>query len=574
MIRDWLGDRMRSLALRAHAKGLELLWHVNSDVPECVFIDAARIQQCLANFVGNAVKFTESGEVVVRVSSVAADNGRTLLEFAISDTGIGIAESDQTRIFEAFTQADMSPSRKFGGTGLGLPIASSLIEQMGGSVTLKSQVGEGTTFRFTIVCEVADPTSVSVAESLDTSVLSDLLVAVVDDNQTNLDILGETLHEWGLRVLSATNAEDAKSMIWRQSADATPVQLLITDMNMPGMDGLELIRELRGVSATRAVPVILLTSGHRPEQESELLELGVAAILLKPTKQSELLQTIAQTLIAQGEEITDDQESEVSESSHALGPLKILLAEDGEANRKLALGVLSKWGHETTVAVNGLEAVEASGSRDFDLILMDVRMPEMDGLEATRRIRLREERDEDSRKHVPIIAMTAHAMRGDREMCLESGMDGYLTKPIHFPDLKQSFDQFAEAILDQRRLRMPAVSNSLDIDWTLVVNSLEGDRELLCAVLSAALEECPRFIEALKQGVESCEAQTVRNNAHAIKGSLRLLQVARLDDAFFDMESMGAQNQLEGAPDALVNCLELWDLVRSELERFVRQNSG
>ena len=563
-LRELLGETMRGLAVRAHSKSIELIWQVDSDVPDAIRSDEKLLRQLLTNLAGNAIKFTDEGEVVVRVSRQSDEGGVLTLAFTVTDTGIGIADSSRYRIFEAFTQADMSATREHGGTGLGLAISASIVEGLGGKIDVQSQVGAGSTFSFTIACELATDDEVPESDTLDANILEDTLVVIVDDNDTNLEVLNQTLSEWGLDVLSFSNAASALAALWRQAANAAPAQLVITDLNMPYADGIELVRQLRQVSATAETPVIVLTSGHRPEDSDKLRELGTTSILLKPAKQSELLRTITQVLNHRTSvvEIATENARTVESTPAVTPPLKILLAEDGMANRRLAIGMLDRYQHRVEVAENGLEAVEKSAQDTFDVILMDVRMPEMDGLEATRQIRKREEETGD---HVPIVAMTAHAMRGDREMCLEAGMDGYLTKPIRIAELE-------EALGTHARPPKPDAMRLLPIDWVKISQSVEGDRELLCKVLAAALEECPQRMRELKAAVAGSNAEAVRYAAHAIKGSLRLLDHQLLDDSLYGLEMMGAANDLSQVPEALEECEALFDRILQELRRFVEQN--
>ncbi len=428
-LRDFVGNTMKSLALRAHSSNLELAWRVQPDLPDRIVGDATRLRQIIVNLVGNAIKFTRQGEIVLDVSAGSDDTGHpgSELLFAVKDTGIGIPPDRLDAVFQEFQQADTSTTRRFGGTGLGLAICSRLVELMHGRIWVESQVGEGSTFSFSGLFETAQPLSPD--HNLDE--LQDVRVMVVDDNATARQFMSELLRTWGMQVAEAASGTSALDHLQRATADSQTVQIMVTDLEMPEMDGLELTREIRQRTALRETNILLLTSGTRKSITRSCEALKITRNLLKPAKHSEILDAFRLAL-----DIQCPSKPAVEASSQDLitsvGELNVLLAEDGIANQKLAVGLLGRWGHRVTVANNGHEAVEAFSRDEFDLVLMDVQMPELDGLEATREIRRREQGTD---RHVPIIAMTAHAMPGDREECLESGMDGYVSKPIRRDEL-------------------------------------------------------------------------------------------------------------------------------------------
>jgi PAS domain S-box-containing protein len=422
-LRESLGDTMKSLAIRAHQKSLELAFYCHTDVPRRVLGDYARLRQVVLNLVSNAVKFTEQGEVVLEVNREAVEGRHVVLRMTVSDTGIGIPADKQADIFGMFEQGDSALTRRYGGTGLGLAIASRLVAMMGGSIAVDSQVGQGSRFQFTVRLELADP-----AESDDLvlvpSCLHGLRVLVVDDTATNRRILDEVLRHWHMEPELAAGAVQAMALLQAAHRAGSPYPLVLTDAHMPDVDGFTLTESLRKDPGLAATKVIMLTSGDRPEDMSHCADLGIAAYLLKPAKQSELLEAIEQTM---GVLITKRDLTATLADLPAKRRLRILLAEDSMVNQKLAMALLEQQGHTVTIAINGREAVEAAERESFDLILMDVQMPEMDGLEATAAIRAWEVANG---MHTPIIAMTAHALKGDRERCLEAGMDGYVAKPI------------------------------------------------------------------------------------------------------------------------------------------------
>ena len=419
--RESLGDTMRMLAPRADQNGIELAFRVAPGVPRWLIGDPFRLRQILINLVGNAIKFTDEGEVVVSVDCEQRDDDFARLHLEIRDTGIGIAEEKLAVIFDEFQQADTSSTRSYAGTGLGLAICSRLVELMNGSLTAESQLGEGSVFhariRLGIAADRKEP-------DLAVDVVSDADVLIVDDNNTNLRILTEILGNWGMKTVSVSSAKQALDALQTAVESGRPYALLISDVNMPQMDGLQLSAAIRKDERLADMPIILLSSSGQVLQ-TEQKQLGIASQLLKPIKQSELFDEIVTVLNTP--QTPRPRKVRTSEPMPQVRPLKILLAEDNKANQKLAVGLLSKQGHDVTVAGDGQAAVDAWESGSFDVILMDVQMPELDGMEAAGVIR---QRESSSDQHTPIVAMTAHAMPEDRQRCLDAGMDDYLSKPI------------------------------------------------------------------------------------------------------------------------------------------------
>jgi PAS domain S-box-containing protein len=423
-LRESLGDTISSFALRAHDKNLELAFRVDPHVPRFVVGDAGRLRQVMNNLVGNAVKFTDAGEVLVHVSDLPATHGEVRLGISVRDTGIGIPQDKHRSIFGEFEQADTSTTRRYGGTGLGLSISSRLVKLMGGEIEVSSELDRGSNFHFQLSFKRA-PEEIEQQQQHGVVVVGGTRVLVVDDNETNLMILDEMLSNWGMVPFLANSAEMAFKEL--QSADAReePISLVVTDVNMPVMSGYEFIAELRRQQGFTETQVVVLTSGGRDSDHGLRTQLGITEHLMKPVKQSDLFDSIVRCLgVAEPECVVS--ETEIA-SMPDLGELKVLLAEDNLINQRLAVGVLEKYGHHVTTVKNGREAVEISLKQDFDVLLMDIQMPIMDGIDATKVIRSRELQ---TGQHVPIIAMTAHAMKGDREKCLSVGMDEYVAKPI------------------------------------------------------------------------------------------------------------------------------------------------
>ena len=430
-LRDTLEETARTFALRAHEKGLELTCELAPDVPEYVVGDPTRLRQIAVNLLGNAVKFTASGEVDLQVK-LERPGDSAELHFVIHDTGIGIAADKHAVIFDAFSQADGSTTRRYGGTGLGLTISARLVEAMQGRIWVDSEPGRGSDFHFTARFGAAEEAAQAPGGE---PLLTGLHVLVVDDNLTNRRILTETLSQWGIRTEAAEGAEDALSRMRGAVQDGDAFSIVVTDVHMPDVDGFELVRRMRGSPEIQSARVLMLTSSESQGDLQRCRELDVSTYLIKPARRRELRAALLNLLIG---DHGRDSGAERPKLNHQPAPgadlpSRILLAEDNIVNQRLALRVLQKAGHQVVVAGNGREAVEAFRAQPFDVVLMDVQMPDMDGLEATAAIRAEERRR--TMAHVPVIAMTAHAMQGDRERCLAAGMDDYLSKPLGAAEL-------------------------------------------------------------------------------------------------------------------------------------------
>jgi two-component system sensor histidine kinase/response regulator len=432
LLRDSVADTLKALGLRAHNKGLELVYDVAPDVPDALIGDAGRLRQIWINLVGNAIKFTDQGEVAFHVTLVKQDEDSVCLRFSVSDTGIGISEEQKEHIFQAFSQADGGITRRFGGTGLGLSISARLAQLMGGQLGVESKIGEGSTFSFEANLEVQKNLAASV-RILPVTVAG-RSVLIVDDNETNCTILKNMLAGWQMKTTVVTCAKDALEILALKMEQAQTFDLVLTDCQMPEMDGFAFVEKMRQQAPLFNMPVMMVTSAGQTGDAVRCKKLGINAYLLKPVKGSELLMAM-QTLF--GEQTKEAPQKLVTRHSlrEAQKKLQVLLAEDNMVNQKLATRLLERAGHRVILAGNGQEAVEAFDTHVLDLILMDVQMPEMDGFEATRVIRKKEQ---VTHTHIPIIALTANAMKGDREQCLEAGMDDYVSKPIRFDELSEA----------------------------------------------------------------------------------------------------------------------------------------
>jgi PAS domain S-box-containing protein len=436
-LRESLGETVRTLALQSHEKGLELAYEVQEDVPDGVNGDPGRLRQVLVNLMGNAIKFTHAGEVVVRVHADSSTDEQVMLHFAVSDTGIGIPAEKQKLIFEAFTQADNSMTRRYGGTGLGLTICVRLVERMGGRIWVESLPGQGSTFHFTARFSRSKAAAKKVLP-LHLEQLHGLHTLVVDDNATNRRILSSILVKWQMEPTAVDSGKEALRALHEAKDAGRPFPLILLDAQMPDMDGFTLAAEIKRTPKLAGATIMMLTSAGYAGDAARCRELGIIVYLVKPIQQVELLEAIRLAL-----NIPEEQRNEAPLiTRHSLreqrAHLSILLAEDNAVNQMLAVRLLQKRGHEVTVAATGKEALDALEKHSFDVVLMDIQMPEMDGFEATAAIRSREQ---ETGGHIPIVAMTAHAMKGDQERCLEAGMDSYISKPIRSDQLFQLIEE-------------------------------------------------------------------------------------------------------------------------------------
>jgi two-component system, sensor histidine kinase and response regulator len=499
-LRESLDDAFSALAVAAHSKGLELVCHVLPGVPRALVGDASRLRQIVLNLVNNALKFTERGEVVLTVAPEAAPEGQVQLHFTVQDTGIGIPESQRERIFEAFAQVDGSDTRRYGGTGLGLTIASRLVGLMEGRLWVESELGRGSTFHFT-ACFGAASTSDAGAWPAE---IAGLRALIVDDNATSLRTLEEILASWGIRPVAVGDAAAAEVILREAVATGDPFALAVVDAHMPKMDGYELTRRIRIDPALAGVLPILLTSTANNGDALRCRELRLAS-LPKPVNQSDLLNLILASL-----GVAIPQFAAAAPRPPAASGLSLLLAEDNAFNEAFLVSLLEKHGHRITVARTGREALEAAAATRFDVILMDSQMPEMDGLEATAAIRRREQGSGD---RVPIVALTARAMKGDRERCLAAGMDRYLPKPIRSDELL--------AILSELAPR-PSASGTEEqpIDREAVLSAVNGDLDLLGQLIGLFHQHVEQQSVALHDALARGDHKAVEYVAHSLKGSV------------------------------------------------------
>jgi two-component system, sensor histidine kinase and response regulator len=560
-LRDVLEDTMRVLAARVHERGVELACHIHAEVPNALLGDPLRLRQVVMNLVGNAIKFTEQGEVVLRVKAVPPAHGKVQLHFEVADTGIGIPPEKQTVIFEAFSQADSSTTRRYGGTGLGLAISAQLVELMGGTISVESQPARGSTFHFTAWFEVQQAEAEQ--QPSGQRALNDLPVLVVDDNSTNRRILTEVLTGWHMRPVAVDGGASALASL-EDSLRTTRFAIVLVDAHMPDMDGFEVAERISGDSRYAGMKVVMLTSAGVTEDASRSRKLGISAYLTKPIKQSELFDVIVNAFgppKAKKPRIPKSRKKPVPSRPG----LRVLVAEDNEVNRLLATRVFEKLGHRVTVVSNGREALSTVQAGQFDLIAMDVQMPEMDGLDATRAIRVSERA---SGSHIPIIAMTAHAMKGDADRCLEAGMDAYTSKPIRLTELERAI---AKATSPPKSPNVPPSTEDQvggRINSAALLAGVEGDRQLLREMVRVFLTDYPQRLAEIKEALDRGDAVAAERAAHTLKGAVGNFAAEKAIAAAQEIETMAKRGDLDGARKVCATLESELALLGEELRRL------
>jgi PAS domain S-box-containing protein len=568
-LRDHLDDTVTTLALRAHTKGLELACHVLGDVPDALVGDPGRLRQILVNLIGNAVKFTSVGEVVIRVAKEFQDDRGASLHFCVQDTGIGIPSEKLGLLFQAFSQVDTSTTRKYGGTGLGLAISSQLVKLMGGRVWVESDAGRGSTFQFTARFGLSEGPAPRQAP-VELARVRGLPALVVDDNATNRLILNDLLTHWGMAPTLVASGREALTAMHRAAADGEPFSLVLLDNMMPEMDGFMLAEEIHRHPGLAGSTLMMLSSADRRDNAARCRELGVTTYLTKPIKRAELLHAIMTAVDGPA----GGKVRVATGARSAIGPsdrgLRLLLTEDNAVNQKLALRLLEKRGHKVVVASNGREALEALEGQAFDVVLMDVQMPEMDGFEATTAIRAKEK---TTGGHVPIVAMTAHAMKGDRERCLQVGMDGYISKPLQPTELFEAVEGLAAAGAPCGGLVIPAGNAGPVFDAEFAMRSVGGDRELLKELIGLYFAECPRWLTEIGASVARGEAATLRRMAHTLKGTMSTFGATEACALAQRLEDMGRSECLQGGQEVCAALAEALARLGPALSAF-RETRG
>ena len=543
-VRTLVEETVRTLAPRAHAKNLELACRIAPNVPPALGGDPTRVRQILLNLLGNAVKFTESGEVVLDVESAAIDGGRARITFTTIDTGIGIAPDKHATIFEPFTQADATTTRRFGGTGLGLTISSRLAALMGGTIGVESEVGVGTRFTVALPFEIR-PALAPTAKTHDRRALHGIHVLVVDDNATNRRILQETLTGWGMHPTLVDGGHAAIRALEKAVADGRPFPLALIDFQMPELDGFGLAEIIKTRPELGTPTIMMLSSvGYRASAD-HLRDIGIASYLTKPVRQPVLVDAMLSVLAS-----TPRHAVSAGTASPAAAPrsLRVLVAEDNDVNARLVTALLEKRGHACVRVVNGKQAVAAAASGGLDLVLMDVQMPEMDGLDATATIRRAEEA---TGQHVPIIALTAHAMTGDREACLAAGADGYIAKPINAKQLFGLIDSLMSKPVGREEIVAPTRAAGAVFDLPDLLDRVDGDRDLLLDLVRTFCADAPRLLTDVRRSGARHDAKGLHGAAHALKGACSNFSAPGAVGAARAVEECGRLNDMENLDERI-----------------------
>ena len=556
-LKEFLGGSLRIVATKAHEKNLELAYRVDPDVPEMIIGDPSRVRQIVLNLIGNAVKFTDKGEIILVVGPEVGDRNPYHLVFSVRDTGIGIPKKKQESIFGAFAQADGSTTRKYGGTGLGLAVSKQLVTLMNGHIWIESPVstgqttsegdavGPGSTFHFTAHFKqpVTDIESTTHTPDIDISGITGL---VVDDNLSNLEIIMEMMENWHLSPTGTTTPGKARDILSEAQASGNPFGLVLIDSDMPEADGVSLAGWIKA-QKNLDCKIILMNTSLR-DRQVDIEDLNISSSITKPVRPSDLLDAIIGAVVHTETGQEKEAEAQKSAQSREMQPLKILVAEDTPFNQKFITRLLGRWGHTAIIVGDGRRAVTAVSEDRYDLILMDVQMPEMDGFEATEKIR---ELEEKKGEHTPIIAMTAHAMKGDRERCLDAGMDDYVPKPIS-----------SKALLNAIRILVPPEHHGPDkeesavienaqpvIDKDALLKAFDNDWDFLKEVIDMFIADYPEMLKNIHDAIQTKDAPALQRTAHALKGMLGNFQVETATQKAYNLEKMGGEENLEQAAD-------------------------
>ena len=569
-LRETLDNTLKPLAMRAHQKGLEVTYDVASEIPDILVADSVRLRQIWVNLVGNALKFTTTGEIGIEVSIESITSNNAVLHFKVNDTGIGIPQENLETIFEQFSQADGSTTRRYGGTGLGLTISAQLVNLMGGRIWVESEVGRGSTFHFTVNLGIsaAQPRQ---HNQLHLAQLKDLSVLVVDDNATNRRILDEMLKRWGMKPTLAASGPTALATLRQGTQTTSHFQLIIVDCVMPEMDGFSLIEQIQRDDSYSKPVVMMLTSDKLTGDTARCRDLGIACHLVKPVMQAKLLNSILNALgVARVQENQSGSTSSIVSApvSGDMKQLQILLAEDNVVNQKVAVRILERQGHNVEVAENGKEALKLLESRTFDVVLMDVQMPEMNGFEATACIRSLER---TTGAHLPIIAMTANAMKGDRERCLAAGMDGYVSKPIKIPELLEALQTLTAPPSSLENNHSIADPKTLSFDLEEVLASVDHDFEELKELVRLFVSVMPGSLKAVEEAIAKKDARALNRSSHDIKGTLVNFYAPAAVNAAFELEKMGHDGQIVDAEATFAALKAAVKTLEAELVSFVNQ---
>ena len=540
--RQFMDESLKIMGMKSHEKGIELAYRVAPGVPDRILGDPVRLRQILLNLVDNAIKFSDKGEVIVSAAVQSKEDYEVVLQISVADSGIGIPEDKQRSIFGAYNQGDPSTLRQYGGTGLGLAVSAQLVDLMGGNIKLKSQPSQGSCFRFTARFIIQQDGGQHQPEVTHPD-LAGLNVLVVDDNDSGRKITLEILEELQIRAAAAAGPQEAREILSRSKTQKEPFDLILIDSDMPETDGFSLAAWIINQQQSDAGIIMLLTFPHL-KRKAELETLGIAAGIVKPFGASELAGVI---LSALGIEEAKAESSALTQKKAIRVPsrsLKILVAEDTAFNQKFIQRLLDRWNHQISLVGNGREALEALKNESFDIVLMDVQMPLVNGLEATKTIRLDEQQ---SKNHMPIIAMTAHAIKGDRERCLEAGMDEYISKPIDSDKLFDAIEKLTKASgnPDGTEDLSPA------IDKEALLKAFDDDWNFLKEVVDVFLSDYPRLLDDLRRAHKERDSDTLMRAAHSLKGMMKNFQAEPAAEVAFELEKKGNEENFDGVPDTI-----------------------
>ncbi len=555
-LRDCLASVMKNLAFKAHEKGLELAYRVPPEVPDRLVGDPGRLKQVIVNLTGNAIKFTDHGEILISVGVMSQDQANAALTFTVSDTGIGIPADQLQAIFEPFKQGDGSTTRKYGGTGLGLSISSQLAALMGGRIWAESEPGKGSAFHFTARLGIAGTFAGAVDPARSGSELEGISVLVADESATSRTILQEMLAGWGIRSVAVDGIGPAMTALSTAIGEGDPFSIVILDIRISGGAGFELVKSIRRLPVEGGPIVIVLTPGPRAGDAEISGVLGIAAYLHKPVSQSELMDAMMTAILGRSPSPAIAVVEAAATPEVAVRPLRILVAEDNRVNQRLLVRMLERRGHSVALVSNGREAVGSLTCEKFDIALLDIQMPEMGGLEATAIVRARENRVRDEGgvgSHLPIVAITANAMKGDRERCLGAGMDGYIAKPI----CQQELFGVIENMLIIKETD-PAIS----FDGAL----FDGDPDFLAEIVNLFLETCPGLLSDIEGAVLRKDAAALGRAAHTMKGAVANFGAKAVVAQAKALETMGRDGDLASADEAVHSLRALMEKLVPELE--------
>jgi len=584
-LEHFMDDSLKIMGMKSHEKGIELAYRIAPGVPDRLLGDPTRLRQVLLNLVDNAIKFTDKGEVVIFVTSQSVTEYDVVLHISVVDTGIGIPKDKQRSIFGAYNQGSSATVRRYGGTGLGLAVSAQLVDLMAGRIKVRSQPGEGSRFRFTARFSrqqngKSDPSRIP-QPGRDDSRLADLRVLVTDDNDSSRKILSEILENRQMRPVSASSARETREILSQAQSEAAPFDLIILDSDLPETDGFTLAGWIVEDKLSDAAIIMMLTFPHL-KRKPELEKLGINTCVVKPLGASELEAAILSTLGVdkiKSDPILKSTQRQIRIPDRSL---KVLVAEDTPFNQKFILRLLARWNHQTTLVENGRRALEILQKESFDIVLMDVQMPEMDGLAATRKIRELELKAQSSKlkekesgelsafssqpsaraKRVPIIAMTAHAIKGDRERCLEVGMDEYISKPIDSDKLFEAIETLTRKI----GVSMKAADNSEMIDKILLLKAFDGDWSFLKEVVEVFLSDYPRLMDDLYRADTEGDSNLLMRAAHSLKGMLKNFQAESAAEIAFEIEKKGKTENFEDVQTMIEN---LTDRI-AEVDKMLR----